>query len=206
MKTFDRPHRENQGDTPSAGEVGLGFNNWGGAYQTQGVLAPGANVVGATTVGGTTVRTGTSFATPIVSGLVGLLASLQLSRGEKVDVSALRAAILENAHPCNPQQTSDCRRFLVGQLNIAGIHPPALNRTRDSRIESQAADQTELPRTTDESQQISNKRVSDFQWSGMRSSVASSSQSILDTTTTPNSSETCFVRYDFNPALSEKTG
>ena len=42
----------------------LEFSNWGEAYQVQGLLALGENIVGAKPDGGVSTRTGTSFATP----------------------------------------------------------------------------------------------------------------------------------------------
>jgi cyanobactin maturation PatA/PatG family protease len=95
------------------------FSNWGDAYQTQGILAPGENILGAVPGGGTTLKSGTSFATPIVSGIVALLLSLQVQRGEKPDPHAVREAILNSALPCKKEAVSDCRRFLVGSLNIS---------------------------------------------------------------------------------------
>ncbi|NEQ75335.1 MAG: PatA/PatG family cyanobactin maturation protease [Okeania sp. SIO2C9] len=94
------------------------FSNWGETYQTQGILAPGENILGAASGGGTALKSGTSFATPIVSGIVALLLSVQVQRGEKPDPNAVREAILKSASPCTPEAGSDCRRFLVGSLNI----------------------------------------------------------------------------------------
>jgi subtilisin family serine protease len=79
----------------------IGFSNWGEAYQNQGILALGENILGAIPGGGTAAKTGTSFATPIVSGIVALLLSIQLQRGEKPDPHAIRDAILQSALPCN---------------------------------------------------------------------------------------------------------
>lgn len=98
------------------------FSNWGETYQTQGILAPGENILGAIPGGGTAPKSGTSFATPIVSGIVALLMSIQLQRGEKPDSHAIRDAILQSALPCNSASASDCRRFLVGSLNIPGAY------------------------------------------------------------------------------------
>lgn len=96
------------------------FSNWGNAYQTQGILAPGENVLGAVPGGSTAAKSGTSFATPIVSGIVALLLSIQLQQGDKPDPMAVRDAILNSALPCNPQVVADCRRCLVGSLNLTG--------------------------------------------------------------------------------------
>ena len=100
----------------------LEFSNWGQSYQTQGILASGENIQGAMPGGGIVSRSGTSFATPIVSGVAALLLSIQLKRGDKPEPHAIRDAILKSAHPCNPQEVSDCRRFLVGRINIDGAY------------------------------------------------------------------------------------
>jgi hypothetical protein len=38
----------------------LDFSNWGKTYQTQGILAPGENIVGAQPHGNTVTKTGTT--------------------------------------------------------------------------------------------------------------------------------------------------
>ncbi len=98
------------------------YSNWGDIYQKQGILAPGENILGAEPGGGTSLKGGTSFATPIVSGIVALLLSIQLAQGEKPNPHAIREAILKTALPCNPEMVEDCRRFLAGVLNIPGVH------------------------------------------------------------------------------------
>lgn len=102
------------------------FSNWGNAYENQGILALGENILGAIPGGGTTLRTGTSFATPIVSGIAALLLSLQLKQGEKPDSHAVREAILKSALPCKQQEGLDVRRCLVGRLNIPGAQAPII--------------------------------------------------------------------------------
>jgi cyanobactin maturation PatA/PatG family protease len=97
-------------------------SNWGGNYQLQGVLAPGVNILGAIPGGATAGRAGTSFATPIVSGIVALLLSIQMQRGEPPDPHAIRDAILQSALPCNQLNDLDSRRCLVGRLNIPGAY------------------------------------------------------------------------------------
>ena len=95
----------------------LDYSNWGENYQTQGILALGENILGAEPGGGTTQLSGTSFATPVVSGVAALLMSLQLQREEKPDSQKVRTALLNTAVPCHAQET---RRCLVGQMNISG--------------------------------------------------------------------------------------
>ena len=94
------------------------FSNWGDAYQKQGILAPGKDILGAKPGGGTIRLSGTSFATPIVSGVAALLLSLQIKRGEKPDPQKVKTALLATATPCNPKDTDDQSRCLMGKLNI----------------------------------------------------------------------------------------
>jgi hypothetical protein len=96
------------------------FSNWGETYQTQGILALGENILGAVPGGGTALKSGTSFATAVVSGIVALLLSIQIKQGNKPDSKAIRAGILESALSCNQKETADCPRYLAGTLNIAG--------------------------------------------------------------------------------------
>ncbi|MDH4081651.1 MAG: PatA/PatG family cyanobactin maturation protease [Nitrospira sp.] len=98
----------------------MGFSNWGKPYQAQGVLALGENIQGAIPGGGVGATSGTSYATPIVSGVAALMLSLQLKLGQKPDAQAVRAAILKTAIGCDEQPVSDCRRLLAGRLNIKG--------------------------------------------------------------------------------------
>jgi cyanobactin maturation PatA/PatG family protease len=100
----------------------LNFSNWGKVYQNQGILAPGDNILGAALNGGTILRSGTSFATPIVSGIIALLLSIQLQRGEKPDPYGARQAILKSALPCHQDHPIDSRRCLAGTLNISGAY------------------------------------------------------------------------------------
>ncbi len=98
----------------------IDFSNWGESYQNQGILAPGENILGAKPGGGTTQLSGTSFATPITTGVAALLLSLQIQRGETPNPQKVRDAILKSALPCTPADTSDASRCLVGKLNIPG--------------------------------------------------------------------------------------
>ena len=98
----------------------LPFSNWGDEYRSQGILALGENVLGAVSGGDTIPQSGTSYATPIVSGVVALLLSLQHKLGQKPNPQAIRETILGSANACDWQTAEDCRPFLVGTLNIAG--------------------------------------------------------------------------------------
>jgi len=100
----------------------LESSNWGAAYSKNGVLAPGENILGAVPGGGTASFTGSSFATPIVSGVAALLVSIQKRNGRKIDPLAAGEAILEGARSCRPSDSPECRRFLAGTLNIPGAY------------------------------------------------------------------------------------
>lgn len=108
----------------------LGISNWGRAYQSKGVLAPGENIRGAVPGGGTTLRTGTSFAAPIVAGVAALLLSIQHRQGKKPDASAVREAILASALPCSPPSGAEQSRCLAGVLNIPGAYAIINAKTR----------------------------------------------------------------------------
>jgi cyanobactin maturation PatA/PatG family protease len=96
------------------------FSNWGETYQQQGILAVGEGILGAKPGGGTVRLSGTSFATPIVTGVAALLLSLQIERGEPPDPQRVRAAILQTALPCDLNGDKS-RRCLAGKLNIPGL-------------------------------------------------------------------------------------
>jgi cyanobactin maturation PatA/PatG family protease len=102
--------------------VPLGSSNWGAAYLTQGVLAPGKDIVGAVPhTGGDTARaSGTSYATPVAAGIAGLLLSLQRKNGGKPNPREVRDAILASAIPCDLGTEAECRRVLAGRIDIVG--------------------------------------------------------------------------------------
>jgi subtilisin family serine protease len=115
----------------------LDFSNWG--YGGQGLLAPGENVLGAAPGGGTALRSGTSFATPIVSGIIALLLSRQLERGEAANPRAVRDALLASARACQPGEAPDCARYLAGRLDLPGARrilerPPPQSSSQASSI------------------------------------------------------------------------
>ena len=86
------------------------YSNWG--YGTQGILAP---VVGE----GTSDYSGTSFAAPIVSGIVGLCLSLQFQRGLHPSAEMVRDAMLSSAEGCEDQSVDICDQLLAGRLVIS---------------------------------------------------------------------------------------
>jgi subtilisin family serine protease len=98
----------------------FGFSNWGSAYQTQGILAPGEAIPGAAPGDGVVRQNGTSYATPLVSGVAALLLSLQRKRGQRPDAAQVREALLHGAAGCDVLPVPDCRRLLAGRLDLYG--------------------------------------------------------------------------------------
>ncbi|MET8545647.1 S8 family serine peptidase, partial [Kitasatospora sp. NPDC004799] len=73
----------------------LDISNWGSAYAGHGLLAPGSGVEGAAPGGGSAALTGSSFATPLVSGVAALLVGAQLRAGQRPDPPAAGRALLQ---------------------------------------------------------------------------------------------------------------
>lgn len=100
----------------------LETSNWGDAYRSNGILAPGENIKGAAPGGGTVSLTGSSFATPIASGVAALLLSAQAQQRRRPDPRVVGKALLQTAVPCQPRDSPECRRYLIGTLNIPGAY------------------------------------------------------------------------------------
>jgi cyanobactin maturation PatA/PatG family protease len=100
----------------------LDFSNWGDLYQDHGILALGRDVPGAVSGGGVTVKSGTSYAAPIVAGIAALLLSAQLKRGHEMDALQIGALLLKTADACDASTEPNCQRVLTGRLNIAAAH------------------------------------------------------------------------------------
>jgi subtilisin family serine protease len=96
----------------------LSSSNWGAA--SQGILAPGSNLWGASLQGAVARKSGTSFATALVSGVAALLLSSQLNNGSQPDSGAVREALLKTAIPCIPSSAEECSRILTGRIDIQG--------------------------------------------------------------------------------------
>ncbi|MGA4867286.1 S8 family serine peptidase [Streptomyces lavendulocolor] len=134
------------GATSAAGAP-LEFNNWGAVYRRNGVLAPGEDIDGAVPGGGHQLMTGSSFATPAVSGVAGLLVSAQVRSGREANPKDVGRLILQTATPpaCLPDETAECRRYLGGHLNAALAHQSiAAHHTPTAREEAAQRDQTPL--------------------------------------------------------------
>jgi cyanobactin maturation PatA/PatG family protease len=95
----------------------LAGSNWGSIYGQQGILAPGEDIPVAGQQGRPELRTGTSFATAIVSGVVALLLSRERKHGRPIRPLLVRKALLAAARALR-QTGNESRRFLAGCLNI----------------------------------------------------------------------------------------
>jgi cyanobactin maturation PatA/PatG family protease len=95
----------------------LPTSNWGDAYRSNGVLAPGEGIVGAIPGGGTASMTGSSFATAMVAGVAALLLSTQ-HRQDRIDPNGVSEAILRTATACQPSEAPECHPYLAGMLDI----------------------------------------------------------------------------------------
>jgi len=97
------------------------FSNWGGNNALEGIMAPGGEILGAQPANEAPVRLkGTSMAAPVMTGLCGLLMSLQLQQGKPIDAEAIRAALLNTAISCTPEDTDEPERCLRGKVNLPG--------------------------------------------------------------------------------------
>ncbi|MCZ8191272.1 MAG: PatA/PatG family cyanobactin maturation protease [Microcystis sp. LE19-338.1B] len=119
------------------------FSNFGGKYASQGILAPGENILGAQPGTDDPIRKkGTSCAAPIVTGTAALLMSLQLEQGLSPDAEAVRAALINSAIPCDPKEVEEPERCLLGKINIAGAYE-LLTGEPLKEVEKQGKEETE---------------------------------------------------------------
>ena len=104
----------------------LNQSNFGAQYKSSGILAPSENIKGAGLKQSYIQRTGTSFATPIVSGIAGLIRS----QFPSLKPSEIRNLIIKSAVPCPDNNAEKCTRYLQGSLNIEGIISYFKNRSK----------------------------------------------------------------------------
>ncbi|MBE9031982.1 PatA/PatG family cyanobactin maturation protease [filamentous cyanobacterium LEGE 11480] len=117
------------------------FSNWGETYQTNGILAPGEQILGAMPGGGSARKSGTSFATPIVTGLIGLMLSLQIQQGQSPNPYQIKEAILRTALSC----ASDTgKRCLTGRLDILEVYNTIVNQSEITVSETVSASSAQI--------------------------------------------------------------
>ena len=105
------------------------FSNYGDAYRENGILAPGDAIPGAGPGGSVSPRSGTSFATPIVTAVAALLLSLSRQLGDEADAPAIRRLLLDTAAPLDPRFAPD-----LGPAGVLDVEAAmaALQRTAPS--------------------------------------------------------------------------
>lgn len=93
-------------------------SNWGPGQRTQGIIAPGSNVPGACVGGGLCRATGTSFATATVSGIAGLLMSVDVERGIEPSGRRIRKVLLQSCAGPAADQVEMASTHLAGRLDV----------------------------------------------------------------------------------------
>lgn len=94
-------------------------SNWGPNHRAQGLIAPGRNVPGACVGGGLCRATGTSFAAATVSGVAGLLMSVDLEAGVKPSGARIRKILLGSTVRPNPTDVELAGAHLGGRLDLS---------------------------------------------------------------------------------------
>lgn len=110
----------------------LPHSNWDVRYSRNGILAPGEGIPGASPGGGYATRTGTSYATALVSGVTALLLSLQLHVQGRIDVRGVREALIHGASPCTTEGAA--ARCLAGRLDIRNTYAFLFSRKGESTM------------------------------------------------------------------------
>ena len=108
----------------------LPFSNFGDAYLDNGILAPGDQVKGASPNAHVALRSGTGFATPVVTGVAALLLSRLRAAGRDASPHAVRTALLQSAIPCTAG--NDDARCLAGRLDVPGAIAALLQTEADA--------------------------------------------------------------------------
>lgn len=94
------------------------FSNFGARYKENAILAPGEAIPGAGLQQLICLKSGTSFATPIVTGIAALLLSLQHDRHQIPSPHRIRTLILQSAAPACAEEQLHPDKVLAGRLNI----------------------------------------------------------------------------------------
>ncbi len=97
----------------------LVLSNWGPNQRTQGLMAPGDNIPGSCVGGGLCRATGTSFAAATVSGIAGLLMSVDVARGIAPSGSRIRKILLGSCSRPSHDQVEIASSHLSGRLNVS---------------------------------------------------------------------------------------
>lgn len=97
------------------------FNNYGPKLQRKALLAPGVDIPALTSAGELIQVTGSSFAAPIVSGVVALLMQAQQRATDAIDIEILERILFSSLWPCQPETGEDCACVMAGRLHIPAL-------------------------------------------------------------------------------------
>ncbi|PZQ19159.1 MAG: hypothetical protein DI565_01895 [Ancylobacter novellus] len=132
-------------------------SNWGSAYAADGLLAPGGELETVSTGGAAVRRSGTSFATAVVSAVAATLLSIARQQSYGLDAIDVGRLLVDTAAPCDPAADGDCRRILAGRLDVRAalarlhevgaarlIHPAAAPPSAIDSFETRGIEMTEV--------------------------------------------------------------
>ena len=94
-------------------------SNWGANQRAQGIVAPGRDVPGACVGGGLCRASGTSFAAAVVSGVAGLLMSLDVQDGLQPSGRRIRRVLLDTSVRPQPGEVELAGTYLAGRLEVS---------------------------------------------------------------------------------------
>lgn len=120
----------------------LQSSNFGASYGANGILAPGAGLTVSSLRGERVQRSGSSFATAVVTGVAARLLSAARRDGRSLGPLDIRRILIETARPCDPQADGECARVLAGRLDVRG----AIERLRQT-LEPELEGAVFLPRS-----------------------------------------------------------
>lgn len=126
------------------------FSNYGGPYKTKTILAPGQNIPGADSTHHITLRTGTSFATPIVSGVAALVLSYANAHGLGLDALSVGELILKCSEPAHQPENIPENRILAGRLNLIKLIQALTTFNNQSASKNLSPTTTEDPSMSEE--------------------------------------------------------
>lgn len=109
------------GATDADGGI-LPLSNWGVAYATHGVLAPGDEIVCARPGGGLMTGTGTSYAAAIVAGLAALVLSAAAARGRSLSPREVREVLIQSATDRDGRPLDGSPRSSLAVLRTTRAH------------------------------------------------------------------------------------
>lgn len=122
------------------------FNNYGWAYQKQGLLVPLSDMDMTGADGSPVKKAASSYAAPVVSGILGVLCSLQLQLGLTPDPVRIKEILLSTSDPCPLDDAQECKRYLAGMVNLDAAIRKLMQEASDKK--RSVADEEIIPSDT----------------------------------------------------------